>query len=79
MILNLLPHQARPAVLSGKFGVMDIALLLMMYGGASMNRRGPAGYASQSNSRHSMYTTCGPRDMISIVTPRLRGQQNLFS
>jgi hypothetical protein len=52
---------------------MDVALLLVMYGDASMNRRGPAGYASQSGSRHSMSATCGPRDMISLVTPSLRG------
>jgi hypothetical protein len=73
MIPDLLPHEARPVVLWGQAGVMDVALLLVMYDGASMNRRGPWGYASQSGSRHSMSATCGPRDMISLVTPSLRG------
>jgi hypothetical protein len=41
MIPDLLPHEARPVVLWGQAGVMDIALLLVMYGDASMNRRGP--------------------------------------
>jgi hypothetical protein len=43
MILDLLPHEGRPAVLWDQAGVMDVVLLLVMYGGASMNRRGPAG------------------------------------
>jgi hypothetical protein len=43
MIPDLLPHEARPVVLWGQAGVMDVALLLVMYGDASMNRRGPAG------------------------------------
>jgi hypothetical protein len=37
------------------------------------NRRDPAGSAVQSDSRHSMSATCGPRDMISLVTPSLGG------
>jgi hypothetical protein len=43
MILDLLRHEERPILLWGKASVMDVALLLVMYGGASMNRRGPAG------------------------------------
>jgi hypothetical protein len=37
-----------------------------------MKRRGPLGLCSfPSGSRYSMSATCGPRDMISLVTPRL--------
>jgi hypothetical protein len=43
MIPELLPHEARHVVLWGQDDVMDVAMLLVMYGGASMNRRGPAG------------------------------------
>jgi hypothetical protein len=28
------------------------------------------GSVGQSGSRHSMSATCGPRDIISLVTPR---------
>jgi hypothetical protein len=38
-----------------------------------MKQRGPPGFVGQSNSRHSMYVTCGPRDIISLVTPKLGG------
>jgi hypothetical protein len=57
----------------GPGGVMDGALLLVMYGDASTNRKIPMGYASQSSYRHSMSDTYGPRDMIFLVTPRLGG------
>jgi hypothetical protein len=40
---DLLPHEARPVVLWGQAGVMDVALLLVMTDGASQDRRGPAG------------------------------------
>jgi hypothetical protein len=43
MIPDLLPHEARTVVLWGHVGVMDVDLLLVMYGDASMNRRGLAG------------------------------------
>jgi hypothetical protein len=43
MIPDLLPHEARPVVLLGYVGVMDDALLLVMYGGATMNKRSPTG------------------------------------
>jgi hypothetical protein len=55
---DLLPHEARPAVVWGQVGVMDAALLPVMTEGASQDRRG---LASQSGSRHSMSATCGPR------------------
>jgi len=42
MILDVLPHEERHVVLWGQAGVMDAALLLKMYGGALMNKRGPA-------------------------------------
>jgi hypothetical protein len=43
MIPDLLPHEERPVVLWGHADVMDAALLLVMYGAASMNKRGPSG------------------------------------
>jgi hypothetical protein len=38
---------------------------------------GLLGSAGQSGSRHSMSVTCGPRDMISLVTPSLGGVTGL--
>jgi hypothetical protein len=60
-------------VLWDQANVVDVALLLVMSGDAIMNRRDLAGSAAQSNSRHSMSATCGPQDMISLVTPSLGG------
>jgi hypothetical protein len=73
MIPDLLPHEARPVVFLDQADVVDVSLLLVMNDDAIMNRRGPVGSAGQYDSRHSMSSTCGPRDMISLVTPSLGG------
>jgi hypothetical protein len=39
---NLLPQKARHVVLWGQASLMDVALLLVMYDGASQDSRGPA-------------------------------------
>jgi hypothetical protein len=75
-IPDSLPHEARPVVFLGQADVVDVALLLVMNDGVIKNRRGLAGSAGQSDSRHSMSATCGPRDMISLVTPSLGGRTN---
>jgi hypothetical protein len=73
MIPDLLPRGARPVVFLEQVDVVHVALLLMMNDEALMKKRGPSGSAGQSNSRPSMSTTCGPRDIISLVTPSLGG------
>jgi hypothetical protein len=57
-------------------GVVDVAMLLMMNGdvwwrGGDLSAQ--CGLSWSSGSRHSMSSTCGPRDIISLVTPRLGG------
>jgi hypothetical protein len=52
--------------------VVDVALLLMMMVKCG-EEEGLCGLCCPSNSRHSMSATCGPRDIISLVTPRLGG------
>jgi hypothetical protein len=71
MIPDLLPHGARPVVFLDQADVVDVALLLVMNDEALMKKRGPPGSVGQSGSRHSMSATCGPRDIISLVTPSL--------
>jgi hypothetical protein len=41
MVPDLLPHEERPVVLWGQDDVMDVSLLLVMYGDESMNRMRP--------------------------------------
>jgi hypothetical protein len=60
MIPDLLPHEARPAVLWDQADIVDSALLLVMNDDAIMNKRDPAGSIGQSDSQHSMSATCGP-------------------
>jgi hypothetical protein len=48
--------------------MVDVALMLVMNDEALMKKRGPLGSASRYDSWHSMSTTCGPRDVISLVT-----------
>jgi hypothetical protein len=67
---KLLPHEVRHVFLWGHGSVIYVSLLLAMINGAIQDRRG---HASQSVSRHSMYVTCEPRDMISLTTLSLRG------
>jgi hypothetical protein len=73
MIPDLLPHGARPVVFLEQVDVVDDALSLMMNNEALVKKRGPLGSVGQSDSWHSMSATCGPRDMISLVTPSLGG------
>jgi hypothetical protein len=51
-------------------GVVDVALLPMMMVKHG-EEEGLCGLCYPSGSRHSMSATCGPRDIISLVTPRL--------
>jgi hypothetical protein len=58
-------------------GVVDVAMLLTMSGdvwwrGGALSAQ--CGLCWSSGSRHSMSATCGPRDIISLVTPRLGGK-----
>jgi hypothetical protein len=60
----------------GQAGVADTAMLLTMNGdvwwrGGALSAQ--CGLNWSSGSRHSMSATCGPRDIISLVTPRLGG------
>jgi hypothetical protein len=76
MRLDLLPHEARLAVLWGQVGVADAAMLLIMSGDAwcrGGDLSAQCGLYWSSSSRHSMSATYGPRDIISLVTPRLGG------
>ena len=72
MRLDLLPHEARPASFGSQTSVVDDSLLSMM-----MVKRGKEeglyGSCYPSDSWHSVSTTCGPRDIISLVTPKLVG------
>jgi hypothetical protein len=54
-------------------GVVDVALLQMMMMVKCGEEEGLCGLCYASGSRHSMSATCGPRDIISLVTPRLGG------
>jgi hypothetical protein len=72
MILVLLPHGERLVVLD-QADVVDVGFLLMVNDEALMKKRGPSGSVGQSNSHPSMSATCGPQDMISLVTPSLEG------
>jgi hypothetical protein len=73
MTLEFLSHGARHVVFLDQVDVVDASLLLVMNNEAIMSMRGPVGSIGQSGSRHSMYATHGPRDMISLVTPSQRG------
>ena len=73
MIPDLLPHGARPIVFLDQADVVDVSMLLVMNDEEIMNRRGPMGSVGQSISRHSMFSTCGPRNMISSLTHGLWG------
>jgi hypothetical protein len=73
MIPNLLPHGARPTIFLDQADVVDVVLLLMMNDEALMKKRGPLGSAGQYDTWNSIYSTCGPRDMISLVIPILGG------
>jgi hypothetical protein len=68
-----LPHEERVFFFLGHADVVDDALLLVMNDDMIKNRRGLVRYAGQSDSRHSMYATCGPRETISLVIPSLGG------
>jgi hypothetical protein len=50
--------------------VVDVALLPMMMVMCDEEDK-ICGLCYPSSSRHSMCSTCGPRDIISLVTPRL--------
>jgi hypothetical protein len=54
-------------------GVVDVALLQMMMMVNCGEEEGLCGLCYPSDSQHSMSATCGPRDIISLVTPRLGG------
>jgi hypothetical protein len=71
-ILGSLPHEARFAAFLGQADVVDATLLLVMNDGVKY-KKGLVGSAGQSDSRHSVSATRGPRDMISLVTPSLGG------
>jgi hypothetical protein len=70
---NLLPYEETHVVFLDQADVVDVSLFLTMNDDVIMNKRGHVGSSSQSDSQNSMSTTCGPRDMISLVTPILRG------
>jgi hypothetical protein len=59
-------------------GVANIVMLLTMSGDVCW-RRGAlstqCGLCRSSGSRHFMFATCGPRDIISLVIPRLGGNK----
>jgi hypothetical protein len=47
--------------------------MLLVMSGDQHEEEGPVGFVGQSDSWHSMSTSYGTRDMISLVTPRLGG------
>jgi hypothetical protein len=70
MRLDLLPHEARPVVFwepSRCSGCCSVEMMMMVNCGEI---EGLCGLCYASGSRHSMSATCGPRDIISLVTPR---------
>jgi len=70
--LNLLPHEARPVVLCGPnwCGGHCCCRAVVVFG----KRRG---FVCSSGSWHSMPSTYGPQDIISLVTPSLGGLTSL--
>jgi hypothetical protein len=54
-------------------GVVDVTMLPMMMMVNCGEEEGLYGMCYPSGSRHSMSATCRPRDIISLVTPRLGG------
>jgi hypothetical protein len=73
MIPNLLPHEEKLVFFLDQVNVVDVALLSVMNDDAIMNRRAPIGFIARSNYQNSMSATCKSQDMISLVTPGLRG------
>jgi hypothetical protein len=60
-----------PFLLQDQADVMDVAAADKVEA-LKNERMGPPGpCSSQSSSRYSMSRTCGPRDIISLVIPRL--------
>ena len=59
-----------PFLLQDQANVMDVAVADKVE--ALKKRMAPLGpCSSQYGSRYSMYRTCGPRDIISLVIPRI--------
>jgi len=74
--LDSLPHVARPTSTS-ELGRWDGCCCCWQNGGTEEERMGPPGpSSSQYGSWYSMSRTCGPRDIISLVIPRI-GDSNL--
>jgi hypothetical protein len=61
-----------PFLLKDQADGMDVAVAANKVEALKKKRMGPPGpCSSQSGSRYSMSRTCGPRDIISLVIPRL--------
>jgi len=65
---DLLPHEARHVILYGPSWCGECCCRQSMV--MCDKRRGTVG---SSRSRHSMYSTCRPQDIISLATPTLGG------
>jgi hypothetical protein len=60
-----------PFLLQDKADVMDVAAADKMEALKKKRMGPPRRCSSRSGSRYSMSRTCGPRDIISLVIPRL--------